>query len=145
VSSVLLNEAAETDAWLAGFLGADTNLMGQVNGGVFSTFIGYEKDRLPIVRYFLVEQDDLMVVEMHRVWSELVYQVEVVTTGPDSTAAVSIAQRLDELLHRVAPGDVGSIAVLQIYRRQPLFRRTEEGGDEYIYAGGEYVFLVQAS
>jgi hypothetical protein len=115
--------------------------MSLVNG-VMSTFIGTTRDPLPFVRYFLVEQDDLMVVGMHRVWAELVYQVEVVTNGPDTTEAVEIANRLDALLHRAQPGDAGAIHIGEIWRRQPIFFKEKQAEDVYVHAGGEYVMHV---
>jgi hypothetical protein len=142
MSSVLLNEAAEADTWLHDYLEADASLMGMVNG-VFSQFLGYADDPTPLVRFFLVEQDDLMVVNAKRVWSELVYQVEGVTQGPDSTNVRAIGRRLDELLHR-HQGDatLATVYVQEIFRRAPLFRRTVESGTEYLYSGGEYVVRV---
>ena len=139
----LLNEAAETDTWLEGYLEADPTLMGYVNG-VFSQFVGYTDDAPPLVRFFLVEQDDLMVVNANRIWSELVYQVEAVDRGPDSSTVRAAAQRIDELLHRLQGQTGSTVFVQEVYRRAPLFRRTNEGGREYIYAGGEYVFKVSA-
>ena len=142
MSSVLLNEAAETDTWMKSYLESDATLMSYVNG-VFSQFLGYSDDPTPLVRFFLIEQGDLMVVNAKRVWSELVYQVEGVTRGPDSTDVRAIARRLDELLHR-HQGDatLSTVYVQEIFRRQPLFRRTVESGTEYLYAGGEYVVRV---
>jgi hypothetical protein len=141
--TTLLNEAAETDAWLEGYLGADTTLSDLANG-VFSTFIGTTSTKLPVVRFFLVEQDDLMVVNANRVWSELVYQVEAVTEGPDTTDALAISQRIDQLLHTLRGQSSGTVLVEEVYRRQPLFSKTVESGDPYVYAGGEYVFHVSA-
>jgi hypothetical protein len=142
MSSVLLNEAAETDTWLHDYLESDATLMSLVSG-VFSQFLGYSQDPTPLVRFFLVEQDDLMVVNAKRVWSELVYQVEGVTRGPDATAVRAIARRIDELLHRhQGDSSLSTVFIQEIFRRQPLFRRTVESGTEYLYAGGEYVVRV---
>lgn len=142
MSSVLLNESAETDVWLHDYLEADSELMSMVSG-VFSQFLGYAEDPTPLVRFFLVEQGDLMVVNAKRVWSELVYQVEGVTRGKDSTLVREIARRLDVLLHRhQGDSSLSTIYVQEIFRRQPLFRRTVESGQEYLYAGGEYVVRV---
>jgi hypothetical protein len=139
----LLNAAAETDVWLVDYLEADPELSSLVSG-VFSTFIGYSNDPLPVVRFFLVEQDDLMTNNATRVWSEFVYQVEAITNGPDATEARAISQRVDELLHRLRGETSSTVLVQEVFRRAPLFRRTKEGGDEYIYAGGEYVMRVTA-
>jgi hypothetical protein len=143
MSSVLLNEAAETDAWLESYLRADVALAGLVNG-VFSTFIGTTSTKLPVVRFFLIEQDDLMVVNAERVWSELVYQVEAVTSGPETTEARSIARRLDALLHRLQGQSSATVYVQEVWRRSPLFRKEVESVDPYCYAGGEYVCRVSA-
>lgn len=139
----LLNEAAETDAGLESYLAADSALMGQVNG-VFSTFIGTDRTALPIVRFFQVESDDLMVLNGNRVWAEIVYQVEAVADGYADDEARSISQRIDQLLHRLQGQTWGSVYVQEVFRRNALFRKTVEGGDTYVYAGGEYVFRVSA-
>jgi hypothetical protein len=141
--STLLNEAAETDAWLEDYLGADSELLSLANG-VFSTFIGTTSTKLPVVRFFLIEQDDLMVVNANRVWAELVYQVEAVTEGPDTTEALAISQRIDQLLHRLQGESSATVFVQEVFRRQPLFSKTVESGDPFVYAGGEYVFRVSA-
>lgn len=141
--TVLLNEAAECDEWLETYLSSDSTLMGMVTG-VFSTFFGYGKDSLPLVRFALIEQDDLMVVNANRVWSELVYQVEAVTAGRDSRDTVQdIARQLDVLLHR-HQGDstLSSVFIQEVFRRAPIFIRDSASGDEYLRAGGEYVIRV---
>lgn len=142
--SVLLNEAAEADAWLEDYLGADSTLASYIGNRVFSTFIGYGQDPLPIVRFFLIEQDDLMVVNANRVWTELVYQVEAIDKGRDSTRVRTIARRLDALLHRLQGASSSSVYINEVFRRSPLFRREVESGTEYLFAGGEYVVRVSA-
>lgn len=143
--SVLLNEAAECDEWLETYLSSDTTLMGLANG-VFSTFYGYGDDSLPLVRFALIEQEDLMVVNANRVWTELVYQVEAVTSGRESRdEAQAIARQIDTLLHR-HQGDstLSSIFIQEIFRRNPIFFRETGSGTEYLHAGGEYVIRVSA-
>ncbi len=139
----LLNEAAETDAWLEDYLGSDTELAGLVTG-VFSTFIGYSKDPLPVVRFFLIGQEDLMVANANRVWSVLRYQVEAIDKGRDSTRVRDIARRVDELLHRLQGVSSDSVFIQEVVRESPLFRREVEAGSEYLFAGGEYVVRVSA-
>jgi hypothetical protein len=139
----LLNEAAETDVGLEEYLAADVELSSICNG-VFSTFIGLSSTPLPVVRFFQVEQDDLMNVSGNRVWTTLVYQVEAVTNGPDTSEAREISQRLDELLHLLRGAQWGSVLVEEVIRQAPLFRKTVESGDPYVYAGGEYLFHVSA-
>lgn len=139
----LLNEAAETDQGLEDYLAADATLTSLTNG-IFSTFIGTTSTPMPIVRFTLIESDDLMVINGTRVWSELVYQVEAITDGPESTDAAAIAQRIDQLLHALRGRTWGSVLVEEVYRRQPLFRKEVEGGDPFCYCGGEYVFHVSA-
>ena len=140
----VLNEAASTDAGLEAYLRADTTLMGMLNGGVFSEYIGKRSDSTPLVRFFLLESNDLMNVSGNRVWSELVYQVEAITKGYDLTETRSIANRLDVLLHLLRGQTWGDVLVEEAYRRTPLFRRTLEGDQPYAYAGGEYVMHVSA-
>jgi hypothetical protein len=139
--SVPLNEPAEADVWLQSYLETDPTLASIVQG-VFSAFIGTSEVPMPIVRFFLIEQNDLMVVNAQRVWSELVYQVEGITAGYDVSETREISRRLDELLHRLQGQSSSTIFVQEVWRRQPLFRREIEGGQPYAYAGGEYVFRV---
>ncbi len=139
----LLNEAAETDQGLEDYLNADSTLTGMVNG-VFSTFIGLSSTPLPVVRFFQVEQDDLMNVWGARVWTTLVYQVEAITRGPETEEAREIAQRIDELLHLLRGEQFGNVLLEECFRRAPLFRKTVESGDPYVYAGGEYLLRVSA-
>lgn len=140
----LLNESAEADAWLADYLSSDTELMGMATG-VFSTFYGYGDDRLPLIRFTQIDSDDTMVLNANRIWSVLGYQVEAVTKGKDSHATVrALAQRVDELLHRLQGESSDTIFVQEVFRRRPLFWRSNESGSEYLHAGGEYEFRVSA-
>lgn len=124
------------------YLTADSELSSQVNG-VYSQFWP-DRVSLPIVRFFLVEESDLMVVNANRIWTELVFQVEGITRGPDSDEARAVAQRIDQLLHRLQGQSSSTVYVQEVFRRSPLFRRTVEEGDPYVYAGGEYVAKVSA-
>jgi len=139
----LLNEAAETDQGLEDYLKDDASLTSMVTG-IWSTFIGRKSEGMPIVRFFLVESDELTNVWGGRVWAELVYQVEAVTRGLDTTEALAISQRLDELLHLQRGLVFGNVLIEEIKRRAPLFRRELEGDQPYVYAGGEYIFKVSA-
>lgn len=140
----VLNEAASTDAGLEAYLRADSSLMGMLNGGVFSEYLGTKRDQTPLVRFFVIETNDLMNVSGNRVWSELVYQVEAITKGYELTETRTIANRLDVLLHLLRGQTWGDVLVEEVFRRAPLFRRTLEGDQPYAYAGGEYVFHVSA-
>lgn len=140
----LLNEAAATDVGLEAYLTADSTLMGLLNGGVFSEYIGKRSDSTPLVRFSLIETSDLMNVWGGRVWTELVYQVEAITKGYDVTETRAIADRLDVLLHLLRGRQWDTVLVEEVFRRTPLFRRTLEGDQPYAYAGGEYVFHVSA-
>ena len=142
--NVLLNEAAETDQWLQDYLTADSTLSGLVTG-VFSTFVGYGRDPLPLVRFFLIGQEDLMVLNANRVWSELRYQVEAIDEGRDSTRVRAIARRVDELLHRHQGDSLNpAVFIQEVWREAALFRRESEAGSEYLFAGGEYVVRTSA-
>lgn len=142
----LLNEAAETDQGLIDYLAADSTLTALIGSDqIYSQFTGIKSVRVPIVRFFLVETDDLLSIgATGRVWSELVYQVEAVTGGYDSTDAADISQRVDQLLHGLRGETWGDVLIEEVFRRQPLFRRELEGDQPYIFAGGEYVFRVSA-
>jgi len=137
----LLNEAAETDQGLEDYLKDDASLTSMVTG-IWSTFIGRKSEGMPIVRFFQVETDDLMTIMGNRVWTEIVYQVEAIDRGTDTTAARAISQRVDQLLHLLRGETFGHVLVEEVYRRAPLFRRELEGDQPYIYAGAEYVFHV---
>lgn len=141
----LLNEAAETDQGLEDYLAADSTLTSLTNG-IFSTFIGTTSTPMPIVRFTLVESSDsnMAIHQESRVWVELVYQVEAITDGPESVDAAEIAQRIDELLHGQRGLTWGNVFIEEIYRREGRLRKEVEGGDPFVYAGGDYVFHVSA-
>lgn len=137
-----LNEAASTDVGLQSYLEADTALMAMLDGGVYSTYLRKSGDRFPLVRFFLVEQNDLMNVWGGRVWTELVYQVEGISKGYDVDELRAIANRLDTLLHLLRGQTWDDVLIEEVYRRMPLFRRELEVDQPYAFAGGEYVFHV---
>lgn len=142
MSPTLLNEEVAAQLWLKGFLEADGTLMGMLNGGVYlrttPTTAG-----LPLVKIDIQDREDLMVVEMHRIWSNITYLVRGVTRGPDWTEVQAIANRIDQLLHR-ANGSSTDVNVQQVYREETFTDETVEGGDLYHHAGGIYRLLVQA-
>jgi len=137
----LLNEAAETDQGLEDYLKSDSSLVGMVTG-IWSTYIGRKSEGMPIVRFFQIETDDLTNISGGRVWTTIVYQVEAIDSGIDTTRVRAISQRIDQLLHLLRGQSFGNVFVEEVVRRAPLFRRELEGDQPYSYAGGEYLFHV---
>lgn len=137
-----INEAASTDVGLQAYLEADETLMDMLSGGVYSTYLRKAGDHFPLVRFFLVEQSDLMNVWGGRVWTELVYQVEGIDKGYEVDDLRAIANRLDTLLHLKRGLTWDDVLVEEVYRREPLFRRELEVDQPYAFAGGEYIFHV---
>lgn len=138
--ATLLNELVHTDVWLKDFLETDPDLYDQINGVYSDAFP--ERVAMPIVRYNLQDQDDLMVIGMNRILTHATYLVRAITRGPEWDQATTIADLIDKRLHQASGGNT-TIYVQEVVREEPFLLTTIEAGDMYRHAGGLYRFSVQ--
>ena len=138
--AVLQNELVRADLWLKTFLEADATLMSQVNGVYSDAFP--ERVAMPIIRFNIQDQDDVMPIGMHRIITYATYLVRAITRGPDWDEASALADLIDLRLHRASGSGTG-IYVQEVYRTEPFVMTTIEGGDMYRHAGGQYHLSIQ--
>lgn len=100
--STILEEDAATE-WLVATLEADSTLDGLTTGLVAPEVV-WGTNASPFIRIDRLDGDDLMVVGLHRVWTDTTYHVYGVEHWrgggrPDRTDVNAIGARIDELLH----------------------------------------------
>jgi hypothetical protein len=133
-----MHESLHTDAWLVTTL--EAALGGDISGA-YSGVIPSNKT-LPAVRFHVQSASDLMVVEGHRIWANLLYLVAAVVEG-SPVPLLPLADGIDTALHR-SVGETSTIRVMSCVRETP-FRLTETNeGKVYRHAGGLYRIHVQA-
>lgn len=137
-----VNEEVAAQLAVKAYLEADSTLMGMLNGGIFYRF-RLTNEAMPIVKIDRLDAEDLMVVNGHRVWTRLTYNIRGITRGPDWADLQDIADRLDTLLHRRTYTDP-VVGLIDIIRLEPFTDETDESGTYYLHAGGIYEFTAQA-
>lgn len=137
-----INEEVAAQLAVQDYLEADTELMGMLNGGIFLRSVPTSA-ATPIVKIDRLDAEDLMVINGHRVWTRVTYNIRGISTGPDWTDVQAIADRLDTILHRQVYLDP-TVGLIDIIRTEPFTDETTETGNYYIHAGGIYEFKAQA-
>lgn len=140
-----INEQAATQQYLIDYLGADATLSGMLEGGVWSDNVA-PSARFPIVKLVPQDGSDLMVVGLHRVWSDMVFLVRGIVHWRGSghldwTEVRAIGDRIDTLLH----GHEAVTAELQVhsFREEPFVDETLEP-DTFLHCGGLYRVRARA-
>ena len=133
--------------WIVDTLEADTTLTGMTNGDVAPEAI-WSTNASPFVRVDRLEAVDLMVIGLHRVWTDCLYHVRGCfhwrgVGRPDRTEVDQIGARIDALLH----GTEASTADLWVHS----FREEAcpdpavlDGADLWLQSGGLYRVRAQA-
>jgi hypothetical protein len=141
------NEQDLLQGWLVGYLEADSELMGLVNGiapeAVWGTLAS------PYVRVDYLDGEDLYVVGLSRVWLDSTFHVRAVehwrgSGQPDRTTVNEIGARLEELLH----DHEETTATLSVhsFREEPTPTPavTEQNGELWLQSGGIYRLRAHA-
>lgn len=90
----------------------------------------------PYVVYQMVSSRDVMVVGAARLWSNMLWDITVVTQGADLRVPRPAVDRIDELMH-TASGSVVNGGVVLMFVREGVVRRGPErepkDGKLYLY------------
>ena len=146
--TVVLEEDALT-TWLVDYLEADTTLMAMLNGPI-APEVRWGTLASPFVKVDRLDGHDLMVIGLHRVWSDTTWHVRGVdhwTPGsgqPDRTEVNAIGARLDVLLHNHEA--VTGTYQIHAFREEPepTPAVTEANGELWLQSGGIYRMRVSA-
>lgn len=134
-----MNEEAAVADYIVSYLQADSTLMGMINGvWLRSTPTDVAG---PLVKIDRMDAEDLMVVNLYRVWADLTFLVRAVTENqergqPDWTEVRSIADRLDALLHKHEANQTD--LEWHAFREESYTDETIEDGKLFLHAGGVY-------
>ena len=137
----MLEEEALT-SWICDTLENDSTLMGMLNGGIVGeAFRGTSAS--PFVAVQRLDVEDLMVIGLHRVWTDTVYHVWAAfhwrgSGRPDRTEVDEIAQRIDDLLHDAE--DTTADFSIHSFREEPEPTPVvvEPQGGLWLQSGGLY-------
>jgi hypothetical protein len=136
--------------WLISYLEADTTLTAMLNGAEGQTVapeVIWDRLASPFVRIDRLDGDDLMVIGLHRIWSDTTYHVRGVqhwkgSGRPDRTDVNAIGARIDTLLH----DHEETTATLEVHsfreEPEPLPAVTEANGELWLQSGG--IFRLRA-
>ena len=129
------------------YLEADSELMGLVNG--VAPEVKWGTLASPFVRLDYLDGDDLMVVGLHRVWTDATYHVRGVqqwrgSGQPDRTEINAIGARIDALLHDHE--QTSATLTFASWREEPTPTPASVEGDGslWLQSGGVYRFLAIA-
>jgi hypothetical protein len=141
-----VNEEAAAQQYLLDYLGADSTLTGLLESGVWLRSVP-QSARFPVVKIDRQDADDLYVVGLHRVWSNLSFLVRGIihwegSGQPDWTDVRAIGDRLDALLHDHEA--VTSELQVHSFREEPFSDETVESGDLFLHVGGIYRVRARA-
>jgi hypothetical protein len=141
-----VNEEAAAQQYLLDLLAADVTLTGLATGGVWLRSLP-QRARMPAVKIDRQDADDLMVVGLNRVWSDMSFLVRGISHwrgsgAPSWAEARAIGDRIDALLHD-HEGSNSEVAV-HSFREEPFTDETLEAGDLFLHVGGVYRVRAQA-
>jgi len=134
-----LNEEAAVADYLVDYLEADATLMGMVNGVWLRSTPS--DVATPLVKIDRQDAEDLMVVNLYRVWADLTFLVRAAVENtergqPDWSEVRAIADRLDTLLHKHEANETN--LEWHAFREESFTDETIESGKLYLHAGGIY-------
>ena len=134
-----MNEEAAVADYLVDYLEADAELMGMVNGVWLRSTPS--DVATPLVKIDRQDAEDLMVVNLYRVWADLTFLVRAAVENtergqPDWSEVRAIADRLDTLLHKHEANETN--LEWHAFREESFTDETIESGKLYLHAGGIY-------
>ena len=140
-----MNEEAAAQDYLLDYLQADDTLMSMVSG-VYLRSVP-EKAPDPLVKVDVLDREDLMVVNLYRVWVDLTVLVRAVIQSRDYgvedwSEVRLIADRIDELLHK----HEASTSEIEVhsFREESFTDETIEDSKLFLHAGGTYRLRAHA-
>jgi hypothetical protein len=141
-----VNEEAACQQYLLDYLGADSTLNALLESGVWLRSVP-QSARFPVVKIDRQDAEDLYVVGLHRVWSNLSFLVRGIihwegSGQPDWTDVRAIGDRLDALLHDHEA--VTSELQVHSFREEPFSDESVESGDLFLHVGGIYRVRARA-
>ena len=133
------------ETWLQAVLGQDSAVDTAVVGNIFADEVPQDlgEAAFPCVVYgFIGGQDEIRYGGATRVFSNVLYKVEVLHTGTPADAD-AIYTLVDALIHAKS-GAVTGGRVISCIRTQPRsFTETLPGGTKIRHSGGLYLLQVQ--
>jgi hypothetical protein len=133
------------ETWLHSVLSGNSAVNTATSGNIFADEVPQELGEagFPCVLYgFIAGQDETRYGGATRVYSNVIYKVEVLHTGTPADAD-AIYTLVDALIHAKA-GTVTGGKVISCVRTQPRsFTETLPGGSKIRHAGGLYLLQVQ--
>lgn len=121
---------------------ADSQILTLVGQRIFDSYVpeSVSTTQFPAIVYQLYSPgDDLSNVGGIRVWADLSYIIKAIDKSSDSTIASSIADRIDQLLHRTSNVQYKIQTCLRV---RPIEYRETLPQVEYVHVGGIYNFKV---
>lgn len=145
-----MQEDLHTGEWIVATLEGDTGPGGLFDparvyklSGVYRDLIPPDK-KLPAIRFHLQNPLDLRVVNQERILVRLEWLVVLVNEGLRITPLVSLADRLDTILHK-AQGETNGVLVQECTRLEPFhLLEPDDSGVQYRHVGGIYRTMVKA-
>jgi hypothetical protein len=149
-----LNEPVAADQWIYSTLKADSTLTGLIGGATNPRIYNEQVPQTngqpipgvwPCVVYQLQSGVDLMWVGPRRVWSDMLYLVRAVhETGSYGGSILTIAERIDEVLHATPNGATNAYGVIWTCTGEQPFRLPEvRDGRSFKHFGR--IFRIRAS
>jgi hypothetical protein len=140
-----MNEEVLAQNYLTQYLGEDSTMSTLVNSVWLRSVPADELD--PYVKIDRLDADDVMVINLHRVWADLTFLVRGITKvrdrgSVDWTDVGGIADRIDSLLHDHE--DLTSTLEMHSFREESFTDETIEGGNLWLHAGGIYRVRARA-
>ena len=133
------------ETWLQSVFSGDAAVNAATSGNIFADEVpqDFGESGFPCVLYgFIAGQDETRYGGATRVFSNVIYKVEVLHTGTPADAD-AIYTFVDALIHAKS-GSVTGGKVLSCVRTQPRsFTETLSGGTKIRHSGGLYALMVQ--
>lgn len=129
-------EIARAMEWIHDTLSADATLTGLVSTRIFDG-LAPQGSAYPFVVFNHQGGSDALGVGAARVLNSGLFQIKAMTESTSYSSAVSIADRIDEVLHGSAGSKDGAY-IASCVREQPIMLIEQHNGIEYRSAGGLY-------
>lgn len=142
-----MNDETAAQDYLLDYLGTDSTLSSLINGVWLRTVP--VSAPMPAVKMDVLSREDLMVVNLFRVWSDMTILVRGTAENKngfgeaeDWAEVEAIGDRVDALLHK----HEANTATIEIhsFREEPYSDETIEDGKLYLHSGGIYRVRAKA-
>jgi len=141
------NEETLAQDYLLDYLGSDATLQGLINGVWLRTVP--VSAPMPAVKLDILSREDLMVINLFRVWADLTILVRGTAESKsgfgeaeDWSEVEAIGDQIDTLLHKHE--DNTSAIQIHSFREESFSDETVEDGKLYLHSGGIYRVRAKA-